>query len=144
MTPWPLPFKSASKPHGDEEPAATTRVHALPPPSLPRSSNLPPQLAAIPVPLLAYLCLCVLCFFFFPASKSRGHEAPVTTKRVCALPPPSTLLSNSASQPRGIRAPACVPARAPVSLAFSVLTPSSVSVFRTLWGVFPVALVLPR
>ena len=88
MTPWPLPFKSASKPHGDEAPAATTRVHALPPPSLPRSSNLPPQLAAIPVPLLAYLCLCVLCFFFFPASKSRGHEAPVTTKRVCALPPP--------------------------------------------------------
>ena len=31
MTAWPLPFASASKPRGDEAPAATTRVHALPP-----------------------------------------------------------------------------------------------------------------
>ena len=84
MTPWPLPFKSVSKPHGDEAPAATTRVHALPPP-LPRSSNPTPQLAAIPVPLLAYLCLGVLRFF--SASKPHGDEAPVATKRVCALPP---------------------------------------------------------
>jgi len=89
MTAWPLPFASASKPRGDEAPAATTRVHALPPP-LPRSSNPPPQLAAMPVPLLAYLCLGVLRFFSFSfssASKPRGDEAPVATTRVCALPP---------------------------------------------------------
>ena len=70
MTAWPLPFASASKPRSDEAPAATMRVHALPSP-LPRSSNPPPQLAGMPVPLLAYLCLGVLRFFFFRLQTSQ-------------------------------------------------------------------------
>ena len=93
MTAWPLPFASASKPRGDKAPAATTRVHALPPP-LPRSSNPPPQLAAMPVPLLAYLCLGVLRFFPPPNLAATKHPWRL---RVCARSPPPTLLSNSAS-----------------------------------------------
>ena len=86
MTAWPLPFASASKPRDEEAPAATTRVHA-PPSPLPRSSNPPPQLAAMLVSLLAYLCLGVLRFFFSRLQTSRRRSTRGDYACVRAPPP---------------------------------------------------------